>query len=253
MKKCFCKLLALSLSTLLLMVAAGCSAGDNPLVDMLDDSSSQNSALNRLPGNDESSSAFNPFAVEFDASRYIKGMLDVQYLNEYDDFKATTTATDAECEEIYRSGLEVEAETFANYFDIRVLTDETKARIVDFYDEVYSHSKYEVKDAYKTDEGYTVEVVISPIDIFMNIEEEVNSYIDGFNTRIEAGEFDALDEDAFEDIYAAGILDIVEAKVDTIGYEEDKSVTVSVKEGEDGLYDITPEEFATLDQWIIAY
>lgn len=192
-------------------------------------------------------------SAKFDASGYVKGLMDAAYKADYAGYMKLVEVTQAEAEESYLQGLDVEAGYFAEYFDIRVFSDSTKAEVVELYKEIYKSARYEVKEAVEVDGGFNVEVVISPIDILTKVEDEVNSYIDAFNARNDAGEFANLTEEQYEDAYAAGVIEIVKGQLGTITYGEDKTVIVKVAEDGDGLYGLSDEDFANIDQWIIAY
>ena len=100
----------------------------------------------------------------------VQGNLDELYLGQYnEDFLQLVDITEAEAEQNYLDGLDVEAQFFAQYFLIENLTDDIKAEIVDLYKEIYSHSRYEVGEATEVDEDtYGVPVTIYPIDIMQS-------------------------------------------------------------------------------------
>ena len=96
----------------------------------------------------------------FDASLYVKGILDVTYKDDSTDYLKMVDDTADNAHEMYLSGLDTEAEYFASVYSIETLSDETRQAIVSMYQEIYQHSNYEVKSANVTDSGYTVEVLI---------------------------------------------------------------------------------------------
>lgn len=198
-------------------------------------------------------------AQDFDASKYVKGILDCTYLGEYTDYMEITDATEEEAVQSYETGLEVEAGFFANYFgfsdyfsseqmDSQLLTD-----LIDFYRDAYSHSSYEVKDAIKSDSGYTVEVTIRPIDLFSPALDELNAYIEEVQTGLDAGLFDQVSDEDFYKEYAAKILDICKSYSADPPYLEEVTLVVLVTQDEDGLYTISDTDFQNLDAEIIYY
>ncbi|MGI5894197.1 MAG: hypothetical protein ACOX6P_06335 [Candidatus Merdivicinus sp.] len=195
----------------------------------------------------------------FDASKYVKGILDSTYLGEYTDYMETTNATEEEAAAGYESGLEVEAEVFANYFGFwdyftsEEMDSQLRTDIINFYREVYSHSSYQVKEASKTDSGYTVEVTIQPINIFSDAAEELNAYLDEVQTGLDAGLFDEVSDADFYREYAAGILDICKKYAENPTFAEDITLAILVTKDSDGLYGISDTDFQNLDTEIIAY
>ena len=152
--------------------------------------------------------------MEFEADKYVKGILDCTYKGEYADYMATTEATEDDCVSSYESGLEVEAGYFASYigfsdyFNSEEMDPQLKTDLVDFYREVYQHASYQVKDAVKTDSGYNVEVTIQPIDIFTPALTELDTYITEVENGLNAGLYDEVSDADFYKGYAQGALDI---------------------------------------------
>ena len=138
-------------------------------------------------------------------------------------------------------------------FDTELVSDETLEGIKDFYRRVYQKSKYEVKEAVKSDSGFFVEVVIEPIDIFQIAWDDMNAFSDQFNERFENGEFDEYTEKAFEEEYDQGMLEVCNGYVDQIGYLDPVSVVVTISADADGVYTLSDEDFLRLDTKIISY
>lgn len=196
------------------------------------------------------------------ASTYVQGVLDAIYLGQFNP--EYTAVLDDYSEEglrqSYLEGMAVEAEYFAAYFDVTVLTDETKAKLAEMYQEIYSHAKYEVKEAVKAEEGFFVEVVIYPIDIVQQVmEQDIEAYIDAFMVRYDAGEFAEMTDTEYEDEWAAGIIQLFYDRMDQLGYEEPQSLSVQVKLDESAsdskrnVYYISDTDMSTIDRYIIAY
>ena len=119
-----------------------------------------------------------------DATALVQGNLDEIYLGKFDpEYLKLVDITEADARETYEEGLEVEAEVFAYYFDISNMTDEIKAEIIDLYKEIYAWSKYTVGEASKLDEStYAVKVVVSPLDIFVLVDEAFDEAMEPFYT-----------------------------------------------------------------------
>lgn len=190
-----------------------------------------------------------------DAQDYVQGILDMTYLGQFnEEYMKLVDVTEEECQENYQAGLETEAEYFAYYFQ-SYLTDEMRQPIVEMYQEIYSHSKYEITDAGKAkDGGFTVTVQVEPIDIFtLVMESDFDSYVDQFNARVNAGEFDAMSDDEFESEWLRGVIALVESKMDQLGHLETKSIVVQVQRDEEGVYGLNEDDFGNLDMLIIDY
>jgi hypothetical protein len=191
-----------------------------------------------------------------DAKAYIQGIMDMTYLGQYNaEYLQLVGSTEAECEENYLTGLAVEADYFAYYFD-SYLTDAVKDEVIQLYKEIYAHSSYTVKDAARTsDGGFNVTVEVYPMDI---LDQVVNgdalwAFIDDFNARYEAGAFDGMSEDEYEAEWLSGVVEIIRPYLDSIGYLDVTSIVVQIQADEDGVFSLNEDDFSNLDMLLIDY
>lgn len=191
------------------------------------------------------------------ARAYVQGVLDTLYLGQYnEDFLAITDYESADdLAEDYENGILVETDYFAYYFDVSLLTDETRTMLVELYKELYRFSKYQVAPSSGDESEYMVEVTISPIDVIKNVvEEDIEYYLESFQRLYDNGDFDSLTEAEYEDLYAQGIIALIQDRMADVGYLEDQTVTVSLIQDEaDGLYYIQNDGLAEIDEYIIQY
>lgn len=188
-------------------------------------------------------------AAEFDASRYVQGVMDSTYLEKYDDYMALTGATAEQAQEEFLEGLDAEAEVFLQYCGVESVSQPVRDEIVSLYREIYQKSKYTVGPAQKTDGGYSVEVKISPIDLFSICSAAVNEKLDGMVTALDSEMSDA----ELGDYLVGGIIEVMRDYIPKIGYGEEQTVQVQVVEGKDGLYGLSGDDFYRLDEKIIDY
>lgn len=190
----------------------------------------------------------------YDPKVQVQGNLDAQYLNKYsEDYLKTAVNTKEELDRIYEKGLELEAEYFINYFDIRIdqCPDGTKDRIIRLYRNIYAKSKYEVGDAAKSGENYLVSVTIYPIDIFKKIiDEDMDPLMD--NWRKDDTLYNITDEE-LETEWADRVIKMCEARLGSIGYLEPETVSVQIIKNEEGYYTINGSDVNRIDKLIIMY
>ena len=193
----------------------------------------------------------------FSADGLVKGNLDLIYLNQYtDSYLKSVGLTKEEANQQYEDGIAVEVSSFANYFNIELDTcDESiETEIADLYRRIYSYSKYEVGGVSKNGDTYLVELTIYPIDIMRTVmSEDVEAFGEDWQARGAAGEFDEMTEEEFETAWAESIIDMVKARVTTIGYLEPETISVQVAKSDAGLYTISENDFNRIDSLIIDY
>lgn len=187
---------------------------------------------------------------EFDASGYVQGIMDATYKAEFDKYVELTEDTQENSQAAYDTVMDTKAQAFATYTAV-TLTDESKAKFIEYSKRIYKNAKYEVLEATKTDKGFTVDVVISPITILQSITTEGEAFVTEFNTKNSNGEFAELTEEEFQAEYANGIMQIFENNIAKIQYGEDVTITVSVNLQEDKVYTLDTEEFTKIDSVIL--
>ena len=193
----------------------------------------------------------------FSATELVKNNLDLIYLNQYTDDYLTRVGLDKEqADQEYEDGLEVEAEYFASTFDIDldICGDEIRQQIIDLYRQIYTHSKYEVGAESRSGDTYLVQLTVYPIDIFQKVnDEDAEAFLADMQERADAGEFVNMTDDEYEVVWAQAIIDMVSARIDSIGYLDPQTISVQVVKGEDNVYVIDDSDFNRIDSLIIAY
>ena len=197
-----------------------------------------------------------------DAETYIQGLLDASYLGQYDpEYLELADITEEEArEEDYEWNTAAEAEILREYLAIQS-TDASIQKSVDLIKEIYSHSKYEVGAASKLDDGsYAVTVSIQPMDILIRYQNQTDVNEIWMTVLAEHGVMDQAaldamsDEEymALEDIYAAAVLDGIQALVPEMGYGPEQSVVLQLQlEGD--TYTLVGTDWQHLDSMIIDY
>lgn len=196
----------------------------------------------------------------FSADGLVKGNLDLIYLNQYtDEYLKSVDMTAEEADAEYEAGIDVEVEYFASYFDIVLdaCDDTIETQLTEMYHRIYGHSKYEVGGVSKSGDTYLVQLTVYPIDIMQKVkDEDAESFITDWSARLENGEFDPEDPDyetKLETAWAQAIIDMMNARIDTIGYLEPQTISVQVNKNENDLYTIDDSDFSRIDSLIIQY
>lgn len=191
----------------------------------------------------------------FSASELVKGNLDLIYLDQYTDtYLKSVNLTKEEANQQYENGIATEVDYFCNYFSIVLdsCDDTIEPQITELYHQIYEYTKFEVGGESKNGDTYLVELTIYPIDIMQKVmEEDADAFSTQWQTLTESGELTT--EEAYETAWAQGIIDMVSARVDSIGYLDPQTISVQVVKGADGRYSIDESDFSRIDGLIIAY
>ena len=197
-----------------------------------------------------------------DAETYIQGLLDASYLGQYDpEYLELADITEEEARtEDYEWNTAAEAEILREYLAIQS-TDAAVQQSVDLVKEIYSHSRYSVTGASKLEDGsYAVTVSIQPMDILIRYQNQTDVNEIWMTVLAEHGVMDQATLDAMsgeeymalEDIYAAAVLDGIQALVPEMGYGPEQSVVLQLQlEGD--TYTLVDTDWQHLDGMIIDY
>ena len=195
--------------------------------------------------------ALTACAGGFDASKYVNGVLNNIYLGDSTGYMELVEITAEEAKEEYEQGISVEADFFLQYFGLDSVSDDVYQQIVDMYKQIYSKSKFEVKEAVKNGDDYNVEVVVSPIDVIVNSEEAISTAVDDFVAN--ANPDDYTDEQVLNDDLAKLVIKVINDNMANLGYQAEKSIIVKVEKDAQGYYGISDDAIGLLDQDMIAY
>lgn len=207
-----------------------------------------------------------------DATKCIQVEMDTTYKGEFDGFlEYYSNVTKSDALDQYTANLEGEATNFLYMYGLEdpedpssylLPSDELFARAKDIYMDIYAKASYEVKPAVKQDDGtLAVKVVIKPIDILSQVDDDFESYFADFVARYEEVDPETMSDEEFLDWYVntyaedyyTTLIDLLESKVPTIGYLDEKSIVIQVEMDEDSNIIITDEDWMNLDKLIIDY
>lgn len=190
-------------------------------------------------------------AREFDASAYVKGVLDNVYLGDSSGYRALVDVSEEEAYADYLQGMEVEADFFLRFYGLDNVSEEVHEEIESLYQDIYSHSRYEVSDAVRVGENYQVEVTISPIDVIINSEADILNAVEEFTENADPAEYE--DEQLLTDTIAGIAANTIRENLPELGYLESVTVTITIEKDTDGYYGVSGDTLSLVDSEVIAY
>ena len=155
---------------------------------------------------------------------YMQNILDVNYKGSFDGYVKDNDGS-----------IDYLAGQLINHYSLNnAETDEVDAIFDETAKVIYSKAKYEVSRAYKSGSDYYVDVTVYPMDILNQAFDDVFAYIDDYNKKISAGDFNNTTKEDYEKEFAQGVSDILQNKAADMDYRS--PVVVSVKMTDDGDY-----------------
>ncbi len=176
----------------------------------------------------------------FDASAYLKALLDNSYKNDSTEFVAQKIGTKEEAEELYQQG--IDAELSAATSDV-TLSDELLAGFEETFQNIFQKVKYTVKDAKKQSDGsYVVTVEYEQLEIFAAVMENYQAEVEQWSAQmtedVKNGQAVPSDEEIYEELYKILKADL-DSALENPSYAEKATTTVTI-ELNDNTY--TPKE-----------
>ncbi len=207
-----------------------------------------------------------------DASTCVQVEMDSTYKGKFDgfvDFYSNVTTDDAKAQ--YDAKVEYEAAYFMDIYGVPDMEDTTASlepsemqakRSRDLYKEVYAKADYTIASSSKQDDGtFAVKVNVKPLDIIKLVDDNFDAAFEPFWAKFDAvdtesmsdDEFAAWYTDTFAKEYYDTLLDLLEAQIPNIGYQDEKNIVIQVQQSEDESLFISNEDFNNLDWLIIDY
>lgn len=187
----------------------------------------------------------------FDAAAYVESVMDSVYRGEHEEYCQYAKIGEEEAEAAYREHLKSESLYFANLVGL-TQTDRTLYRTMAFYQRVYDASRYEAVSAQKTEGGFSVEMKISPLNLFTAHVEDIENRVLAFSQRVQQGEFEGCTQEEIDQAYCDDLLGFLEGKLDDPQWDEPRTITVELTEDQ-GAYFLGEEALLTIDRNLVPY
>lgn len=183
-------------------------------------------------------------------SRYVISLLDINYKNISKDYMTLTGVSQSDAEAVYVANMDYQAHNLMNYYGVKEVDDGTV--LSEFYylaQSIFSNANYEVTDVIQDDatDSYTLEVTVYPLDTLEATYDQVVSYIENFNARVDEGDFNNTTEVDYETEFAEGIIGILKSTVNNPGYMDPVVLQIPIQPSDDYYY-ISDEDFLKIDK-----
>lgn len=190
---------------------------------------------------------------KFDASGYVKAVLDNAYLNDATELVVMGLSTEEEAMAIYNQRIE----SLMNVtFSTVTISEELKAEYTQFYKDLYGSVKYTVGDAVEVDdETFEVTVTCEKANIFADAvasyEERLTELVAAWTEAALAGEEVPSDEEKFEQFFVV-YKDCLVAELADVVYDAPVEVVIRV-ESMDGMWTANQEDMLNLEYTLIDF
>lgn len=195
-------------------------------------------------------------------SAYVQGELDCTYKGQYSqEYLALAKGmTEEHARQQYEDNARTEAQRLLNYLDVHLPTDGVRERAAQLAKDIYASARYTVGEGAQLRGGdFSVEVTLSPIEVFHLIPEETYRQVwteicqaHGTTPELAIASLSDTEYQALDEEYANRMLDAVEGVLPQLTYGREQRVTLRLqREGES--YSLASDEWTALDDMVIDY
>lgn len=179
---------------------------------------------------------------KFDASGYVQACMDLLTQGKTESYMEYTKQTEEEAKADYDQSLDQAMSMMEGIG----LSDELMEKYRGFFGDLLAKTKYTVKEAQETEDGFTVDVEVEQLTgVFNGVQAQLQEEAMAYATeQAEAGE--QLDEDALQEWIFNRMYEILVEKLDSATYNEAQTITVHVTK-KDSTYTIPDEDYATIE------
>ncbi len=183
-------------------------------------------------------------------SRYAISLLDINYKNISKDYLTLTGVSQSDAEAVYVANMDYQAHNLMSYYGVKEVDDGTI--LSEFYylaQSIFANAKYEVTDVVHDDEkdSYVLKLTVYPLDTLETTYDQVVAYIEGFNAKVDEGDYNNTTEEDYEAEFAGGIIEILKSTVDNPGYMDPVTLEIPIQPSDDYYY-ISDEDFLKIDK-----
>ena len=165
----------------------------------------------------------------FDASGYVKALLDNSYKGDSAEFVAQKVGTKQQAEELYNQGIDTEMKSLTSQANV---SEELQGEFREVLQNIFKNVKYTVGEAAKKDDSYEVEVKYQKMKIFEPAIESFNTtsqdYINWITEKPENGEESPSEEELNEEIFTL-LKDALINAMDNVSFGDEESTVIHVE------------------------
>lgn len=188
-------------------------------------------------------------------TEYVQSIMDANYHRDCTGYMQITGASQQQAEKMAEAHAVNLAEQIAELYAIQLkqIPAEIGERLTEVAYDVYEKSVYTVSDAEKVGEKIYVSISVQPLKFYHGVAAQIEEYIENFNARAKDGEFGHLTESEYENEYAKGVLEILEASTQSIETEDARNYRIRIRYNEETKVSyIAEEDLDAINRLILA-
>lgn len=185
---------------------------------------------------------------------YVVGIMDANYLGQYEKYMEITGSDQTEAERIYEANIQNFALDMEAALSVKtdVVTKGVTEQFIVLARDIYSQVKYRAVDVVREGDTYTISLEVEPIDFRETVREPFQTAVDSFNEQARNGDFDGYMDQEYEEAYGKAVAAALGTGVEEMVYKEKTTVKVVLDyDKENNVYLISDEQMEALDDKVV--
>ncbi len=185
---------------------------------------------------------------------YVVGIMDANYLGQYEKYMEITGSDQTEAERIYEANIQNFALDMEAALSVKtdVVTKGVTEQFIVLARDIYSQVKYRAVDVVREGDTYTISLEVEPIDFRETVREPFQTAVDSFNEQARNGDFDGYTDQEYEEAYGKAVAAALGTGVEEMVYKEKTTVKVVLDyDKENNVYLISDEQMEALDDKVV--
>ena len=166
--------------------------------------------------------------LSFDASGYVKALLDNSYKGDPTAFVEQKVGTKEQAQELYKQGIDTEMKSLTSEADV---SEELEAEFREVIENVFKKVKYTVGESTRKGDSYEVVVKYQKMNIFASAMESFNTssqaYVEEVSNKAENGE-ETSEKEVNEQIFTL-LKDALKDAMENPSYADEASTIIHVE------------------------
>ena len=177
-------------------------------------------------------------ATKFDAEAYVRGVMDANYKQKYDEYAKARGISEKDAKAEIEDTLDEQVDTeLSGLEDLGTFTEEEKQEYKDMLVKIDNLAKYEVKEAKEDKDGnFTVTIEVTPSDVYQTLED--NSTAVAQEMMDQGQDVSQADASMFQDL----LIQSMQKSIDGNTYGDTTTIEIAVTKDSDGQYGISDSD-----------
>ena len=179
---------------------------------------------------------------------YVRSMLSTIYQGQdLESYCSSTGISKEDAEAAHQYAVQRLSDSLCRIYSLDLEgNDALKQKMLELSRSLYEKARFEVSPARKEEDGYYVDVTVSPMEFLSSTNEKLESYVQGYDSRVQAGEFNDVEKEEYQRQFASGVIEVLEDAAGSVVYADPVTLSVRIHESRN-TYSVSDSDLKNID------